>query len=136
MSDLKRNDNTKRFLKELQGKELRYVASGGELIKSNMQTRAPKDSGNLINSIKTESFVEEGRAVSETGPTADYAVYVEYGTGVHAVNGQGRKTPWTYQAPDGKWYTTIGAKAQPFAEPGFQAAIPGINAIAKRILPT
>lgn len=46
----------------------------------------PVDTGNLRNSIST-SVLGDGRFASieiEIGPTADYAVYVEQGTSVHA----------------------------------------------------
>lgn len=47
---------------------------------------------------------------------ADYSVYVEYGTGLYAENGMGRKTPWTYPTGDG-FRTTSGNAAQPFMRP-------------------
>ena len=127
-------DNTKEFLSDLQRKQIEFVTQGASVIQSNARALAPKDTGNLINSIQIGVFVQDAKAISDTGPTADYAKYVEYGTGVFALNGQGRKTPWTYQNPEGNWFTTRGAKAQPFMEPGFQKSISSINAIARRVL--
>lgn len=41
-------------------------------------------------------------------PCMHYAPYVEYGTGIYAVNGKGRQEPWKYETPDGRWVTTKG----------------------------
>ena len=38
------------------------------------------------------------------------------GTGIYAVNGDGRKDRWSYQDAEGKWHSTIGQKPQPFLE--------------------
>jgi len=128
-------DMTPQLLKDLQAKQISLVTQGGSIIQGAQASRAPRDTGNLVNSIQTESFIEDGRAVSETGATAKHAVYVEYGTGVYAKDGQGRKTPWTYQDElTGEWIRTHGMEAQPFAEPGFQAAKPRIDDLAEKVL--
>lgn len=44
------------------------------------------------------------------GSNAENAIWEEYGTGIHAEGGRGRQTPWSYRAPNGKWYTTRGKK--------------------------
>lgn len=38
----------------------------------------------------------------------NYAVYVEYGTGIYAENGQGRKTPWLWRVQSKKWADILG----------------------------
>lgn len=128
-------DMTPQLLKDLQVKQLSFVTQGGERIKTEQASRAPVDTGNLRGGVESQAFVEDGKAVSETGATADYAVYVEYGTGVYASNGQGRQTPWTYfDEQTGKAVRTTGMRAQPFAEPGFQAARPSIDNLAEKVL--
>jgi HK97 gp10 family phage protein len=131
-------DNTSKVLAELQRKGLQYVSEGGQIIRTEMSTRCPVDKGNLRNSIQVETYFEDGKPTSETGPTADYAPYVEYGTGIHASPEGGgshaKKIPWFYKDEEGNWHKTSGMKAQPFAEPGFQAAKPQIDRIAERIL--
>ena len=128
------DDNTPEVIKDLQRKQLSFVTQGGFSIQQNSRIRAPHLTGNLINTIVTESFVTEGVASSETGPTADYAEFVELGTGVHAVKGDGRKTKWSYKSADGRWYTTRGQKPQPFMEPGYVAAKKTFPALAKKVL--
>lgn len=45
------------------------------------------------------------------GSNLFYSVYVELGTGVHATNGDGRKTPWVWKDFNGKWHFTRGMRA-------------------------
>ncbi|MCZ4248198.1 HK97 gp10 family phage protein [Bacillus amyloliquefaciens] len=72
--------------------------------------------GNLKNSIEID-YQEGGlRAVISVG--ADYAVYVEYGTGIYAEEGGGRQTPWVYYDTKlNRWVVTRGMRAQPFWNP-------------------
>lgn len=132
-------DMTPQLLKDLQVKQLSFVTQGGERIKTEQATRAIPDTGNLRASVETQAFVEDGKAVSETGATAGHSLYVEYGTGVYAEPEGGgtraKKIPWTYfDEQTGKFITTRGMKAQPFAEPGFQAARPSIDNLANKVL--
>lgn len=54
--------------------------------------------------------------------TAEYAPYVEYGTGLFAEEGNGRKdVPWHYQDEKGEWHSTKGQHPQPFLRPAFNA---------------
>ena len=52
------------------------------------------------------------------GATAEYAPYVECGTGVHATMGsRAKQIPWRYCDAAGNWHTTEGQVAQPFLKP-------------------
>lgn len=42
---------------------------------------------------------------------------MEFGTGLFAVNGDGRKTPWAYQDAKGNFHYTHGQQPQPFLRP-------------------
>lgn len=134
MIKVKLTDNTSKVLADLQLQGMQFVSEGGQAIRSEMASRAPVRLGNLKGSIQVETFVEDGIPTSETGPTAEHAPYVEYGTGIYAADGSGRKTPWRYKDEKGNWHVTSGQEAQPFAEPGFQAAKPQIDRLAERLL--
>ena len=128
-------DYTKDVLSDLQRQGLQFVTEGGQAIRTEMVARVPRKTHFLKNSIQTEAYVEDGKPTSETGPhNVPYAVYVEYGTGIYAADGSGRKTPWRYKDEEGNWHVTSGQEAQPFAEPGFQAAEPQIDRLAERLL--
>lgn len=44
------------------------------------------------------------------GTNVDYAPYVEYGTGIYASDGTGRKNPWVWIDKNGKGHYTRGMK--------------------------
>lgn len=76
--------------------------------------KAPSDTGNLRRSIDFE--VEDDGREGVIFSNAEYAPYVEVGTGIHSSKGNGRKTPWRYEGSNG-WVTTSGNEPQPFLEP-------------------
>lgn len=49
------------------------------------------------------------------GNTLEYALYHHQGTGIYAIGGDGRKTPWIYEDPKtGKKVFTKGSKPNPY----------------------
>lgn len=97
----------------------RIVAESARLIQSNARSLAPEDDGNLKKSIEVEILDGGLSAVVTVG--AHYAIYVEYGTGIYAVNGDGRKDPWVYWSDKlGQFVYTRGMKAQPFWFPAVE----------------
>ena len=49
------------------------------------------------------------------GNSLEYAIYHHQGTGIYAVNGDGRKTPWSYDDPKtGEKIWTKGSKPNPY----------------------
>lgn len=79
---------------------------------------APVDTSYLRESIDYK-FTDGGfSSVISVG--ADYAIYVEYGTGIYAEGPGGsraKKIPWFYEDGDGEWHKTYGQQAQPFWNP-------------------
>lgn len=74
---------------------------------------APKDTGELRRSIT--SRIDGLTGVIFT--PLEYAPYVEYGTGLFAVNGGRTDVPWHYQDDQGEWHSTNGQHPQPYMEP-------------------
>lgn len=73
------------------------------------------DDGQLVQSITHEVEQDEHGVTGYIGSNVEYAPYVHQGTGLYAVNGDGRQdVPWHYQAADGQWHTTSGQKPRPF----------------------
>lgn len=75
----------------------------GEIVKKmkeNLQNNENVDTGKLLNSCHYEMEQEDKKvtayiyadAKSDTGTS--YAEFIEFGTGVHNENGDGRTTPW------------------------------------------
>lgn len=80
------------------------------IVENQAKINCPVKYGTLRNSITHE--VEGLQGV--VGTNIEYAPYVELGTGLFAANGDGRKTPWSYQDENGEWHTTIGQHPQPY----------------------
>ena len=76
------------------------------------------DTGNLRNSI-THAVDENEKAVF-VGTNVEYGIYVHEGTGIYAVNGNGRQDPWGYMGKDGKWQITHGMKPNRFLKNAVQ----------------
>ncbi|MFJ6415010.1 HK97-gp10 family putative phage morphogenesis protein [Terribacillus saccharophilus] len=71
------------------------------------------DGGNLKNSISFHSSLDGLTCTVTVG--ANYALYVEFGTGIYAEKGNGRKDPWVYWSDKlNRWVWTRGMEAQPF----------------------
>lgn len=59
--------------------------------------KAPKDTGALRRSITSKVQADGMIIEGDIYTPLEYAPYVEYGTGLFAEAGNGRKTPWAYQ---------------------------------------
>lgn len=82
----------------------------------------PVDTGYLRESTSVD--FRNGGLTGVISIGSEYAVYVNYGTGIYAVGPGGsraKKIPWHYKDADGKWHTTKGQVAQPFWEPAIDA---------------
>jgi HK97 gp10 family phage protein len=96
-----------------------------EAIEKPAKKMAPVDTGRLRASIATQTTEQTPQeTIVETGTNVFYAPYIEFGTGIYAVGGDGRKTPWAYtyagkKGPQGLRFTH-GNKPQPFLETAMQ----------------
>lgn len=72
----------------------------------------------------THEVEQSGNAfVGYVGTNTEYAPYQEFGTGLYAENGDGRKdVPWRYKDErTGEWHTTSGVHPKPFLRPALTA---------------
>lgn len=119
------SDNSE-FIKSIENATVKIIMQEREKMKKAclvVETQAkqdcPVDMGILRASITSEVEVTGGEIVGRIGSNEEYAPYVHNGTGIYAVNGDGRKTPWTYVVKSGKYkggHFTVGQKPQPFLE--------------------
>jgi HK97 gp10 family phage protein len=78
--------------------------------------------GHLAQFIKSEVQVTSEEIKGVIFNTKEYAPYVEYGTGLFAENGDGRKTGWAYEdEKTGEVIWTRGQRPQPFLRPALFA---------------
>lgn len=57
-----------------------------------------------------EYVVDEEKLESTVGSPLENAIWEEFGTGIQALNGDGRKTAWHYKDKKCNWHTTTGKK--------------------------
>lgn len=77
----------------------------------------PVDQGLLRASITHEVGYDTWEIVGRIGSNLEYAPYVHNGTGIYAIDGNGRKTPWRYVVKAGKFkggHVTVGQKPHQF----------------------
>lgn len=83
-----------------------YEAAGAVVSQTARNSRV--DTGQTKGSF--EYVVDEEKLESTVGSPLENAIWEEFGTGLYALNGDGRKSAWKYQDAKGKWHTTTGKK--------------------------
>ena len=90
------------------------------LVEGAAKDKAPKDTGALRRSITSKVEVTGNSIEGIVFTPLEYAPYVEYGTGLFAENGNGRKTPWVYMDDKGNYHYTRGQHPQPYMRPALE----------------
>lgn len=91
------------------------------LVEADAKRKAPVITGNLRSSIQSVVTADSGEIVGEVGTPLIYGNYVEFGTGLYAAKGNGRKqVPWYYEDAKGKGHFTKGQKPKPFLHPSLE----------------
>ena len=99
-------DEVTRELEEAANQALEEAA--GEL-EAQVKRNTRVDTGQTKGSW--DHTVDEKEQVAYVGSNFQNAIWEEFGTGIHAINGNGRKTPWVYTPDEGKtFYRTKGKK--------------------------
>lgn len=83
------------------------------------KVKCPVDMGILRGAMFSQVSLSGDRIVGRIGNSIEYAPYVHQGTGIYAVNGDGRQTPWGYTVLRGKYagfHWTHGQKPKPFLD--------------------
>lgn len=98
------------------------------LVERSAKQKAPKGVGDLRRSISSKVEMNQGIIFTPL----EYAPYVEYGTGLFAEEGNGRKdVPWHYKDDKGEWHTTSGMKPHPFMRPALYENKENIKRVLK-----
>ena len=97
----------------------RVVVETAATIESTAKALAPVDSGYLRQSITVE--IMDGGLKAKVTVDSEYAIFIEFGTGIYAANGDGRKDGWVYYNEKyGEYVYTKGSPAQPFWFPALK----------------
>ena len=111
-------DNSEAVKRELERAAIRGLIKASLLVEGQAVLLAPVDKGGLRDSIGYK--VDESELVAYIGTNCEYAIYVEFGTGEFAENGNGRKGGWVYKTPNGEVHFTYGMPPQPYLRPAFR----------------
>ena len=100
------SEDVKRMIKKL-GVEWLYEASGE--IEGQVKQNTRVDTGQT--KASWEYKVDERKLEAQIGSRYQNAIWEEFGTGINALCGDGRKdVPWVYKDAHGKWHRTSGKK--------------------------
>lgn len=91
------------------------------MVERSAKENAPKGTGELRRSITSEVVSNDGEIQGVVFTPLEYAPYIEYGTGLFAEGGNGRKdVPWNYKDDEGEWHSTSGMKPRPYMRPALE----------------
>lgn len=128
------NDNSKACKEVLKKTQIKWLYAVGELLVSAIRPLVPVGyTSNLKTSLDYK--VDESDMSIIIGVGEEYAVYVEFGTGEFAENGQGRKGGWYYTDPiTGETIFTYGSHPRPYMRPGYRNQKNNIEALLEKYL--
>lgn len=112
-------DNSRACKNAIKEANIKWLKVAALVIQSQAKALVPVDTSNLKTSIDNKIVVSKLEAY--IGTNCEYAIYVEFGTGEFAENGQGRKGGWVYINTEGKAVFTRGMKSQPYLRPAYRA---------------
>ena len=91
------------------------------IVESAAIDKAPRKTGALRRSIKSKVELTGNSIEGIVYSPLEYAPYQEYGTGLFAENGNGRKTGWAYEdEKTGETIFTRGNRPHPFLRPALE----------------
>ena len=102
-------DFSKIVLDKIQETGEQFLEEVGGEVEAQTKRNTKVDTGKTKGSW--EHIVNADKMEVQIGSRYQNALWEEFGTGIYALNGDGRKTKWVYKNPkDGKFYATVGKK--------------------------
>ena len=102
-------DYSKIVLKKFHDNAVNWLEEASGEVESQTKKNTKVDTGKTKGSW--EHKVNEAKMEAEVGSRYKNALWEEFGTGIYALNGDGRKTKWVYKNPNNnKFYATVGKK--------------------------
>ena len=103
------NDFSRIVLQKIQETGETFLEEVGGEVEAQTKRNTKVDTGKTKGSW--EHVVNAEKMEVQIGSRYKNALWEELGTGIYALNGDGRKTKWVYKSPkDGKFYATVGKK--------------------------
>ena len=134
MTDCSFESHAEEVLSELERKKnlaLEAICMKAEgYAKDNIKNGDRIDTGRLRNSITYVIRDNNGFI----GTNVEYAPYIEYGTGIFATKGNGRKEPWIYKDAKGHFHYTRGIPPIHFLKKAAEDHVDEYKKLAKQVL--
>lgn len=131
MSNVVFEDFSVRVKDVIKDKALAYLDEAGGEIEAVTKRNTRVDTEQTKGSFRHQLFESELKC--SIGSDYENAVWEEFGTGIYAFNGDGRKTPWLYVNRHGEGRWTRGKKPQRMLFNAYQSSMSVIRGIAERI---
>ena len=109
-AEVKFVDNRIQVKKAIQSKALAVLEECTGELESQVKRNTRVDTGQTKNSWTHTVAESGGEFVGTVGSNHENAIWEEFGTGEHALAGNGRKGGWHYKDAKGKWHHTYGKK--------------------------
>lgn len=114
------------FVKSIEKATLKIIADTAKnmqkaclVVERDAKQYCPVDTGTLRASIQHRVDFNTKEITGTVFSSLSYAPYIHQGTGIYAIDGNGRKAPWKYQSMAGKykgWHITKGNRPKPFLD--------------------
>ena len=101
-------DFSRIVLQKIQETSETFLEEVGGEVEAQTKQNTKVDTGKTKGSW--EHVVNAEKMEVQIGSRYKNALWEELGTGIYALNGDGRKNKWVYRTPDGKFHTTVGKK--------------------------
>ena len=123
MSDgLKFEDNSMQVKTALDDAIGRWLMEAAGELEAQVKRNTAVDTGKTKGSWRYR--VDEGEQKAVVGSDYENAIWEEFGTGVYAEAGNGRKTPWAYKDGEGNWHKTKGKRPRRALKKAFTSMKP------------
>ena len=120
MSNVKFTDNSIQVINAINQEILNALEEASGELEAQVKRNPKVDKKKKKNSWTHK--VDEHKYEAYVGSNYENAIWEEFGTGVYAQNGNGRKdVPWTYQDEQGKWHRTKGKKPRKALQKAFNS---------------
>lgn len=107
MNSIKFQDNTKEFNDKLKNIVINWLEEASGEIEAQTKQNSRVDTGKTKGSYTHK--VDKDKLEAQIGSPNENAIWEEFGTGIYAENGNGRKdVPWTYRDAKGNFHKTKG----------------------------
>ena len=102
------NDFSRIVLQRIHETGEQFLEEVGGEVEAQTKQNTKVDTGKTKNSW--EHVVNADKMEVQIGSRYKNALWEEFGTGIYALNGDGRQTKWVYRTEDGKFHATVGKK--------------------------